>query len=74
MTCIFRTHHECGCSSGNCVEAQRREKSRKITQSNSNANMWLAIGIAISLCTVIFSIGYLALERAERQYQLEARV
>ncbi|MBN9028900.1 MAG: hypothetical protein BGO05_10100 [Rhizobiales bacterium 63-7] len=59
----------CNCGDGPCIDQRH-----VLIQQKSRVEMWLAIGIAISLCAVIFSIGYLALERAERQYQLEARV
>lgn len=70
MACVHRTHRECSCEPGRCDNDPYGE----LLAHKRHVEMLLAIGIAISLCTVIFSIGYLALERAERQYQLEARV
>lgn len=62
-------HFGCNCGDGPCIDQRH-----VLIQQKNHIEMWLAIGIAISLCTVIFSIGYLALQRPERAFQIEARV
>lgn len=69
MTCILRHHNECGCAPGKC---DANPIAPLITE-NSRLNLWLSIGVAV-VFSMAAVLGYIALERVERQYQMEARI